>query len=202
MKNLLFLAAVMALAACGSSVQRQEVAEPEYEYISPTDFFEEENVSGIVTAVDAQSVSIFTESGDTCTFSLQWAEENGKIFGGCAVDDHIVVVRGSGDNADEVVNVTTLVGRWVRKNVADEESGINIQEGGLASSINNDTQTYHRWEMMGNKLLLTWSGDGSDGTSELVDTCEIRALDRNTLTLTSQYEEVLETTYYRQDNPY
>ncbi|MCQ2237860.1 MAG: lipocalin family protein [Bacteroidaceae bacterium] len=189
-------ATALLLCACESKAPRQEVDEPEF--IVPEDFSENASISGIVTSVEDDIIAVLTEAGDTCSFAMTEALANQKVYGGYAVNDYVVVVPDNGDNAEELLNLTTLAGRWVMKNVAEEESGINIKEGGIASSINNDTQNFSSWTMDGTRLLLTWSGDGSDGTSELVDTCDIRYLSKDTLKIVSSYDPTLTTTYYRQ----
>lgn len=189
-------AAALMLCACETKAPRQEVAEPEF--IVPEDFSEDPSISGIITNVEDEQISVLTEAGDTCTFTMVNALANQRVFGGYNLNDYVVVIPDNGDDAEELVNLTTLAGRWVLKNVAEEESGINIKEGGIATSINNDTQNFKSWTMDGNRLLLSWSGDGSDGTSELVDTCEITYLSKDTLKIVSSYDTSLTTTYYRQ----
>lgn len=195
-KYICVAATALLLCACESKAPRQEVDEPEF--IVPEDFSENASISGIVTSVDDDMISVLTEAGDTCRFAMSEALANQRVFGGYNLNDYVVVVPDQGDDAEELVNLTTLAGRWVLKNVAEEESGINIKEGGIASSINNDTQTFKAWSMDGTRLLLTWTGDGSDGTAELVDTCEIRYLSKDTLKITSSYDPSLSTIYYRQ----
>ena len=189
-------ATALLLCACESKAPRQEVDEPEF--IVPEDFSENASISGIVTSVEDDMISVLTEAGDTCRFAMSEALANQRVFGGYNLNDYVVVVPDQGDDAEELVNLTTLAGRWVLKNVAEEESGINIKEGGIASSINNDTQNFKSWSMDGTRLLLSWSGDGSDGTSELVDTCRVTYLSKDTLKIVSSYDTSLTTVYYRQ----
>lgn len=201
-KTLFSASALLMLMACGESNNQNNYAyvDGETEFV----FIEEEeqnvSVSGIIIDKNEHLISVLTESGDTCKFQMSHAESAHRVFGGYELDNHVVVIPGDGDNAQELLNLSTLVGRWVYKNVAQEETGLELIEGGGATSINYDTQNYKNWTTFGTRVVLTWSGDGSDGTSELLDTCEVRFLSQDTLKLTSQYDEALEIQYYRQSN--
>ena len=189
MKKVYLIAMVFCTSlfiSCESKKERHEVAEPEY--ISPNAEFEEDlGISGIVISSNNFQVSLLTESGDSCSFSIESALENKMVFGGINQDDQVLVIPGLQGVADKLYNITTLMGRWVRKNVADEDSGLELRLGGTCRSINSDTQSYQSWEMNGDRLLLTWVSDGSGSTSQITDTCEIEKLTKDSLSLVFHY---------------
>ena len=54
-------------------------------------------------------------------------------------------------------NSTSIVGAWVEPvpGMEGQVQGINIEEGGIASSVNMATLVYESWKQEGDQLVLT-----------------------------------------------
>lgn len=78
-----------------------------------------------------------------------------------------------------------LVGSWVQPIPGQEESvqGIQIDEGGAASSINMATLVYTGWVMDGKTLTLTGESIGNGQTIAFEETYEIKSLTPDKLVL-------------------
>lgn len=89
-------------------------------------------------------------------------------------------------------NSTSIVGAWVEPvpGMEGQVQGINIEEGGSASSVNMATLVYESWKQEGDKLILTGKSIGNGQTIEFADTMGIKRLTADSLVLDNQGMEI------------
>lgn len=79
----------------------------------------------------------------------------------------------------------SIEGKWVEPipGMENQMQGVNLEQGGKASSINMATLQYETWEQQGDKLLLTGKSIGNGMTLSFTDTLTIEQLTENELVL-------------------
>ena len=89
-------------------------------------------------------------------------------------------------------NSTSIVGAWVEPvpGMEGQVQGINIGEGGIASSVNMATLVYESWKQEGDQLVLTGKSIGNGQTIEFADTMAIKKLTPDSLILDNQGMEI------------
>lgn len=114
------------------------------------------------TCVDATSntVSILTNNGDTVQYvCADVYDEDGEVVnkavkGGVFVGDRMAIIGiiGSEENiAYNVINVTSLMGRW-----ASLDRDFEIKDGGVVeSSVEAETNPFTAWHIFNGKLILS-----------------------------------------------
>ena len=82
-------------------------------------------------------------------------------------------------------NEASIEGRWVEPVPGMEGvvQGVNLEEGGKASSRNMATLQYEKWEKLGDKLILDGKSIGNHQTISFSDTLVIEKLTVDELTL-------------------
>ena len=91
-------------------------------------------------------------------------------MGGVQAGDRMAVMVLPGKNeAMSVINLSTLLGRWVMPNPIDgsDEVGISIKEGGVAESIDQSAIIYKTWKIVNGKLEITSVRDGGGDEEEI-----------------------------------
>ena len=90
------------------------------------------------------------------------------------------------------VNSTSIVRAWVEPvpGMEGQVHGINIEEGGIASSVNMATLVYESWKQEGDQLVLTGKSIGNGQTIEFADTMAIKKLTPDSLILDNQGMEI------------
>lgn len=78
-----------------------------------------------------------------------------------------------------------IEGQWVESvpGMENQLQGIDLKEGGNASSINMATLQYKKWEKKGNTLILYGKSIGNHETISFSDTLSIEKLTNDELTL-------------------
>lgn len=78
-----------------------------------------------------------------------------------------------------------IEGKWTEPvpGMENQMQGIELKEGGKASSINMATLQYEKWEKKGDKLILSGQSIGNRTTSPFTDTLTIEKLTDKELTL-------------------
>ena len=84
------------------------------------------------------------------------------------------------------------MGAWVEPvpGMEGQVQGINIEEGGIASSVNMATLVYESWKQEGDQLVLTGKSIGNGQTIEFADTMAIKNLTPDSLILDNQGMEI------------
>lgn len=176
-------ASVTLIGSCGGGKQQQ--ADVETDSVSVEDLVpRDKTIYGICTEGTAMNtLEMITDSGDTLRLNLEKASENGKVFGGLQVADRLAVVADkSGQDAQIVINLNTLLGNWVMPDPLDgsDEIGIRIKEGGVAESIDQSTIIYRTWRIFNGNLEIQLVREGG-GDEEEDNFYEILALGADTL---------------------
>ncbi len=186
-KSLLFiLTVVLTVGSCGNKNNKVEF---EQDTTNVADIVQKDHtiygVCGEGTAMN--TLMLITDDGDTMTVSTTEASESGQIHGGLTVGDKLAVILKNGTGNEKVVksivNLTTLLGKWVQPNPLDgsDIQGIEIKEGGIASSINLSTKEYQSWKMFNGRLVITSQDNDYGDESETVDTFDIVTLGPDSL---------------------
>ncbi len=107
---------------------------------------------GLGTAMN--TLELITDGGDTLELSINAAKEHGNVKGGLAVGDRMAVVmsrsRGATGVADNVVNISSLLGRWARIGEMFE-----ICDSGIVKSTLKEPKPYTEWQIFNGKLVLS-----------------------------------------------
>lgn len=80
-----------------------------------------------------------------------------------------------------------IIGEWVQPipGMDDQMQGINLEEGGKASSINMNTLVYEKWQQDGDKLILSGKSIGNGQTIEFNQEYTLSTACKDRLILTS-----------------
>lgn len=110
---------------------------------------------GINTAM--HTLEIITDDGDTISCAIHRAdttEVEDAVKGGLFAGDRLAVTvsRDSGDGlrATEVINLTTLMGRW-----SSLDRMFELQEGGIVISSGSEPHPWTEWRIMNGQLVLS-----------------------------------------------
>lgn len=104
----------------------------------------------------------------------------------------IIVLAACGGNK----KTNSVVGSWVMpiNGQPGKMQGVNLEEGGAASSINMATLVYKSWKQEGDNLYLTVKSIGNGVETEGIDTLKIEKLTADSLILDSNYGYTLRYT--------
>ena len=200
---MMMVAGVIAFGSCGGKQQQQQ-AETEQDSLSTEELVpRDKTIYGICTDGTAMNtLEMITDSGDTLRLNLERAAEAGKVLGGLQVADRVAVVTDkSGQEAEIVINLNTLLGDWVMPDPLDgsDEIGIRIKEGGVAESIDQSVIVYRTWKIFNGNLEILLVREGG-GDEEEENRYEILALGADTLayrTLNKPKDEIETFEYNR-----
>lgn len=100
------------------------------------------------------TLELITDEGDTLTYLVDVDSEDEVVKGGMLAGDRMAVVGAKDGNgelvATQVVNLTTLLGRWT-----SIDKNFEIQEGGVVeSSVKAETHPWTSWKIYNGNLLL------------------------------------------------
>lgn len=89
-------------------------------------------------------------------------------------------------------NSLSVVGAWVEPipGMEGQVQGIEMKEGGKASSVNMATLVYETWVQDGDQLILSGKSIGNGQTIEFTDTMAIKKLTADSLILDNQGMEI------------
>lgn len=101
------------------------------------------------------TLELITDNGDTLAFSIN-NDSVSNVKGGVGIGDRMaVMVDHSADNTDipsakEVINLTTLIGKWVSL-----DKSFELQEGGVIISNIKEPKPYVEWKILNGQLVLS-----------------------------------------------
>ena len=198
------MAAVMILSgSCGGGKQQAQVEETPDSTTTENVILRDQTIYGIcIDGTAMNTLEMITDSGDTLRLNLERAAEAGKVLGGLQVADRVAVVTDkSGQEAEIVINLNTLLGDWVMPDPLDgsDEIGIRIKEGGVAESIDQSVIIYRTWRIFNGDLEIQLVREGG-GDEEEENRYEILALGADTLayrTLNKPKDEIETFEYNR-----
>ncbi len=156
---------------------------------------EQHIVTGCVADATMNNIILLTKAGDTLNISTMDADAT-KVPGVLINDSvKITYIKEKVGNADilkaEELEITAhspyfyIMGTWVQPNPinASELQGMDLKEGGVASSVGMATLLFKSWVLAGDKLMLESQSIGNKQTLEGVDTLQIVKLDADSLVL-------------------
>ena len=163
---LVVLVAVLMLGSCGNktpNVPFDNGDSADYANADPT-------IYGISDMSSTPTMlRLLTDTGDTLSFDLTTARQEGKILGGLQAGDRLAVIPTPDKTAALlVVNQTALLGDWVMPNPLDgsDEVGIRIKEGGIAESIDQPNLSYRTWRLTRGQLEIVQVQEDGSGEEE------------------------------------
>lgn len=179
MKKFLFVGlmtvVMFLLGSCGGGKQQQQ-EETSLDISKSVDLgIMDSTLYGVCSDGTAMNtLEMITDNGDTLTFDMAKAQEDGKVFGGLQVDDRVAVVANKANTeAHLVINLNTLMGDWVMPDPFDgsAEIGIRIKDGSVAENINQSAIIYRKWKIFNGNLdlLLVREGDGDEEEENLFE---------------------------------
>lgn len=183
-RRILPAVAVSAVLLCGCGDKARQTAAPSDRDSLETETPARSTVFGMCGDGSAMNtLQLIADSGDTLTLSVAAAKENGRLLGGYASGDRMAVVVSAGkDEAEMVINETTLLGNWVMLNPLDGSSvvGISLRDGGVAESIDQSTIVYRTWRIVDGQLEILSMREGG-GDMEETNVYDIMKLDGDSL---------------------
>lgn len=78
-----------------------------------------------------------------------------------------------------------IKGKWIElvPNMPEIQQGFNLEQGGVAESINMATLQYYAWEVKDNTLILSGKSIGNHQTIDFTEEYEIASIDDDKLVL-------------------
>ena len=160
MKNIgIFIAsaALIILAGCNQKKEKVHATTDNQEQTADSTVY---GVCGDGTSM--HSLEIITDAGDTLTYAIiddEYADDGtsatpvSRVEGGLMAGDKMAVTGHKADGeliADNVINVTSLLGRWT-----SIDKNFEIEEGGtVRSSVKAETNPWTSWKILNGQLLL------------------------------------------------
>lgn len=101
------------------------------------------------------TLELITDNGDTLAFSIN-NDSISNVKGGLGIGDRLaVMVDGSVKDTDipcaaEVINLTTLIGKWISL-----DKSFELQEGGVIISNIKEPKPYVEWKILNGQLVLS-----------------------------------------------
>ena len=182
------MAAMTTFAACTGGGGKAEQQNYDDEDATPGIDVQDKTVYGICgSGTSMNTLMLITDNNDTLELSTAECKEQGRLFGGLSLGDKLAVMtekRDGEDVATLVINMSTMLGKWVEPSPLDGNTmtGIELREGGIAVSINQDLRVYKSWRIFNGRLvLLSYGDDTIDGGLEEVDTFDIQNLGSDSL---------------------
>ncbi len=156
---------------------------------------ERQIVTGCVADATMNNIMLITKAGDTLNISTM--DTDVTKVPGVLINDSVKItyIKEKMGDADilkaEELEITThspyfyIMGTWVQPNPinASEMQGMDLKEGGAASSVGMATLIFKSWVLSGDKLMLESQSIGNKQTLEGVDTLQIVKLDADSLIL-------------------
>lgn len=173
--------AALSISSCGNKSQQPTAQNTDD---STVEMKQDKTIFGICGEGSAMNtLQIITDNGDTLTLSVADARENNKVHGGYGYGDRMAVIPNTAkDEAELVINETSLLGNWIMPNPIDGSSvvGISLKDGGIAESIEQSSIIYKTWKISEGRLEIMSTRDGG-GDLEETNSYEIVKLDADSL---------------------
>lgn len=164
---LIVAAAILTMGSCGNKTPQVPFDNGDSADLAnadPTIY----GISGEATTMNM--LQLITDTGDTLSFDLSYANEKEQVFGGLQTGDRMAVIPNANKKeAMKVINQTTLLGNWVMPNPLDgsDEVGIRIKEGGIAEGIEQTTLSYRTWRLTHGMLEIVLVQEDGSGEEEV-----------------------------------
>lgn len=173
--------AIITIASCNSKSK----SEDEDSDIHIVNIHTDSTLYGICGPNSTKDTFFFiTESEDTLKLVLK---EETSLKGSLIEGNRLAVVlqESQKDVAVSVINISQLLGEWVEPNPIEEGAleGVQLLEGGAATSINSRSTFYKSWNIYNGKLVLVSTGSDFASSEEMVDTFSITLLTQDSLRL-------------------
>ena len=185
---MIFFALAFFFGSCGMNKGGKQLEFEEQEFENP---YRDSTIYGLCGEGSAMNtLQIITDNGDTLVLSTLKAREKNSVFGNYAMGDRMAVVANvDSTEALIVINLSTLMGKWVMPNPIDgsDETGFTLFDGGIAESVQMTFATYTAWRILNGMLELTTIDEGG-GDIEENNTFRIVSLTPDSLTLTDEEE--------------
>lgn len=151
---------------------------------------------GIAIRFVNDSLQWVMEDADTLWISASGAKKLGTFENGHRLA--VLFEQGSKTQVKSIIDMTELMGRWVEPDAVDEGmmQGVELQEGGAASSINSRANHYVSWRIYNGKLLLVNSLDGMIDQDAPEDTLYVTYLSKDSMYVKTS----LNKHFYRRSN--
>ena len=159
MKRLIYVFATLLMLTWASSCKEQKKPEPEVENdstIIEIDSVEDVSIYGRCGDGTAMhTLELITDQGDTLYFGVN-DDSVSNVKGGMGVGDRMAVTLESEATNEEpakarvVVNLTTLLGKWVSL-----DKSFEIQEGGVVVSNITEPKPLVDWKICNGRLVLS-----------------------------------------------
>lgn len=98
------------------------------------------------------TIELITDAGDSLFFGMR-IEEDADIQGGMMVGDRLAIIGHDSDQglvATQVINLTTLLGKWTSL-----DKNFEILEGGIVqSSVQAESNPWTSWKLLNGRLVL------------------------------------------------
>lgn len=98
------------------------------------------------------TVELITDAGDTLFFGMR-IEEDADVQGGMMVGDRLAIIGHDSEHglvATQVINLTTLLGKWTSL-----DKNFEIMEGGIVqSSVQAESNPWTSWKLLNGRLVL------------------------------------------------
>lgn len=190
-KTALFVLSFMALLAC-----KKTPTETDSQQIQIVNIVTDSTKYGVVLHITNDSLK-WTPEGeqdDARWINILSANKLGTLDAGHRIA--VLFNQDSNTDAKSIIDITELIGRWVEPDAVDIGSmqGIELQEGGVASSINGRNTKYLSWSIYNGKLLLENSIDGFSNVT--TDTFYITYLSPDSMRVTTSMNKH----YFRRSN--
>ena len=159
MKKLIYVFVILLSLTWVSSCKEQKKPEPEVENdstIMEIDSVEDVSIYGRCGDGSAMhTLELITDKGDTLYISIN-QDSVSNVKGGLCVGDRMAVMLEQEENtneppkAREVVNLTTLMGKWVSL-----DKSFELQEGGVVVSNITEPKPLVDWKICNGLLVLS-----------------------------------------------
>ncbi len=190
MKQVWILTLAVLAASCQFKTKSNDI-----EFVD-ANHFKQVTVYGTILDASITTITLLEETtGDTLTFNTVGAEKQGTIRVGdkaeVSYEDTDENLQSDEPNVFQVFvspDPARLIGEWVEPTIMGDlpYEGIKLEEGGVASTINQETVVYESWQLVKGRLALKSTSMTGGNNITSVDTFDIQLLTPDSIVLVNK----------------
>lgn len=150
----ILLMAAFLLTIAGCKEKKQDAQLPVVKVEEETEVVGDSTVYGECIDAAMNSLTLLTNSGDTVEYVFVGEEGDADVQGGQFLGDRMAVIGVIGEEentAQKVINLTSLMGRWVSL-----DKNFEIKDGGVVeSTVTAESNPYTSWKIFNGQLILS-----------------------------------------------
>lgn len=152
-KSVLTVMAIMLFMICGCNNKSKNQPTPSMEVKPVTTVTDSMTYGHCGEGTAMNTVELMLANGQSCTYTLTDGNYTGDVLGGLNVGDSLAIISHRTVDgmpmADMIVNVTSLMARWVSL-----DHTLTLFQGGKATTKTAEAEPVTEWRLCNGKLII------------------------------------------------